>query len=74
MLCRTGSARHSSAVTASNAPVPNEEAREDANTENISFHMYEYKTSLQKDGKEWRQLESSTAFIIGPPLDAGGTT
>ena len=57
MLCRTGSARHSSAVTASNAPVPKEEAREDADTENISFHIYEYKMSLRKDGKDWRRLE-----------------
>jgi hypothetical protein len=64
-------------------PVPKEEAREDADAENISFHVYEYKMSLRKDGKEQRRLElvqsiaklvSSTAFIIGPPSDVGGTT
>ena len=38
-------------------PVPKEEAREDADAENISFHVYEYKTSLRKDGKERRRLE-----------------
>jgi len=38
-------------------PVPKEEAREDAIAENISFHVYEYKTSLRKGGKERRRLE-----------------
>ncbi len=38
-------------------PVPKEEAREDAATEDIFFHVYEYKMSLRKDGKEQRQLE-----------------
>ena len=38
-------------------PIPKEEAREDADAENISFHVYEYKTSLRKDGKERRRLE-----------------
>jgi hypothetical protein len=33
-------------------PVPAEEAREDASAELISFHVYEYKVSLRKDGKE----------------------
>jgi hypothetical protein len=64
-------------------PIPKEEAREDAGAENISFHVHEYKTSLRKDGKERRWLElvqkhckigEFTAFIIGPPSDAGGTT
>jgi hypothetical protein len=38
-------------------PVPNEEAREDGATEDISFHVYKYKINLCKDGKERRQLE-----------------
>ncbi len=38
-------------------PVPKEEAREDVAVEDISFHIYEYKVSLCKDGKERRQLE-----------------
>ena len=38
-------------------PVPDEEAREDAGAADISFHVYEYKVSLQKDGKERRRLE-----------------
>jgi hypothetical protein len=38
-------------------PVPKEEAWEDANTDYISFHVYEYKTLLRKDGKEQRRLE-----------------
>jgi hypothetical protein len=38
-------------------PVPKEEAREDAAAEEISFHVYEYKVSLRKDGKERRRLE-----------------
>jgi hypothetical protein len=38
-------------------PVPKEEAQEDRAEEDISFHMYEYKVSLRKDGKEHRQLE-----------------
>jgi hypothetical protein len=37
--------------------VPKEEAREDGAVEDISFHVYEYKVSLHKDGKEHRQLE-----------------
>ncbi len=37
--------------------VPKEEAREDGAAEDISFHVYEYKVSLHKDGKERRQLE-----------------
>ncbi len=37
--------------------MPDEEAREDAGAEGISFHVYEYKVSLQKDGKERRRLE-----------------
>ncbi len=37
--------------------MPAEEAREDAGAENISFHVYEYKVSLRKDGKEQRRLE-----------------
>jgi hypothetical protein len=38
-------------------PVPNEEAQEDRATEDISFHVYEYKVSLRNDGTERRQLE-----------------
>ncbi len=38
-------------------PVPKEEAQEDGAAEDISFHVYEYKVSLRKDGKEHRQLE-----------------
>ena len=37
--------------------VPKEEAWEDAAMEDISFHVYEYKVSLHKDGKERRRLE-----------------
>ncbi len=37
--------------------VPNEEAQEDGAMEDISFHVYKYKVSLRKDGKECRQLE-----------------
>jgi hypothetical protein len=38
-------------------PVPKEEAQEDRATEDISFHIYEYKVSLRKDDKEQRRLE-----------------
>jgi hypothetical protein len=38
-------------------PVPKEEAREDAGAEEISFHIYEYVTSLRKDGKPRKRLE-----------------
>ena len=38
-------------------PVPKEEAQEDGAAEDISFHVYEYKVSLRKDGKECRRLE-----------------
>ena len=38
-------------------PVPAEEAREDEGAEMISFHVYEYFTSLCADGKERRQME-----------------
>ena len=38
-------------------PVPAEEAREDAGAEDILFHVYEYKVSQQKDGKERRRLK-----------------
>ncbi len=38
-------------------PIPNEEAREDRAAEDISFHVYKYKVSLRKDGKERRRLE-----------------
>ncbi len=38
-------------------PVPKEEAREDGAAEDISFHVYKYKVSLRKDGKEHRRLE-----------------
>ena len=38
-------------------PVLKEEAREDAAAEDISFHVYKYKVSLHKDGKEWRRLK-----------------
>ena len=38
-------------------PVPKEEAREDTAVEEISFHVYEYKVSMRKDGKERRRLE-----------------
>jgi hypothetical protein len=63
-------------------PVPKEEAREDRAAEDISFHVYEYKVSLRKDGKEcrWmelcrsaRRLASSIACTIGLPLAVGGT-
>jgi hypothetical protein len=37
--------------------VPAEEAREDAGVEVILFHVYEYKVSQRKDGKERRRLE-----------------
>jgi hypothetical protein len=37
--------------------VPKEEAQEVRAAEDISFHVYEYKFSLRKDGKEHRQLE-----------------
>jgi hypothetical protein len=61
-------------------PIPKEEAQEDGVTEDISFHVYEYKVSLRKDGKERRQLELvqkctkiSIACTIGLPLAMGGT-
>ena len=38
-------------------PIPKEEAREDAAAEDISFHVYKYKVSMRKDGKERRWLE-----------------
>ncbi len=38
-------------------PDPKEEAQEDGAAEDISFHVYKYKVSLRKDGKEHRQLE-----------------
>jgi hypothetical protein len=38
-------------------PVPKEEAQEDGAVEDISFHVYNYKASLRKDGKERRRLE-----------------
>jgi hypothetical protein len=38
-------------------PVPKEEAWEDAAAEEISFHVYEYKVSVRKDGKERRRLK-----------------
>ena len=38
--------------------VPAEEAREDVGAKDISFHVYEYKVSLRKDGMEQRQLKS----------------
>jgi hypothetical protein len=38
-------------------PVSKEEAREDEAAEDISFHVYKYKVSLRKDGKEPRRLE-----------------
>ena len=41
-------------------PVPKEEAREDAAMEEILFHVYEYKVSVRKDGKERRQLKLRT--------------
>ena len=37
--------------------MPKEESHEDASAEYISFHIYEYKVTLQKDGKERRRLE-----------------
>ena len=63
-------------------PVPKEKAREDADAENISFHVYEYKTSFRKDGKERRRLELVQKNCkIGKfhrlhywPSDVGGTT
>jgi hypothetical protein len=38
-------------------PVPKEEPQEDGAAEDISFHVYDYKVSLRKDGKEHRWLE-----------------
>jgi hypothetical protein len=38
-------------------PVPAEEARENTNTEDILFHVYEYKVLIQVYGKEKRQLK-----------------
>ncbi len=38
-------------------PVPKVEAQENGAAEDISFHVYEYKVSPRKDGKEGRQLE-----------------
>ncbi len=38
-------------------PVPKEEAQENAAGEEILFHVYEYKVSVRKDGKEQRRLE-----------------
>jgi hypothetical protein len=38
-------------------PVPKEGTQEDRAAENISFHVYEYKVTLHKDGKEHKQLE-----------------
>jgi hypothetical protein len=43
--------------TCTEYPVPKEEAQEDAATEDISFHVYEYKVPLRKDSKEKRRLE-----------------
>ncbi len=38
-------------------PVPKEEAQEDTAAEDISFHTYEYKVSLRKDGNKHRRLK-----------------
>jgi len=38
-------------------PVPKKEAREGAAAEEILFHVYKYKVSVRKDGKERRWLE-----------------
>jgi hypothetical protein len=38
-------------------PVLVEEACEDMSAEHISFHVYEYKVSIQADGKKRRRLE-----------------
>ncbi len=38
-------------------PVPAEEAREDVGAKLISFHVYKYKVSLRKGGKERRRLK-----------------
>jgi hypothetical protein len=59
MQYRTGSVRRSSAVPGAckAPPVPEEEAREDAGAEEISFHVYEYKVSKWLDRKERRRLE-----------------
>ncbi len=38
-------------------PIPKEEAQEERAAEDISFHVYKYKVSLCKDGKECRWLE-----------------
>jgi hypothetical protein len=43
--------------TCTEYPVPKEESREDASAEYILFHIYEFKVSLRKDGKERRRLE-----------------
>jgi len=43
--------------TCTEYPVPKEESREYASAEYISFHVYEYKVSLRKDGKERKRLE-----------------
>jgi hypothetical protein len=38
-------------------PVREEEAQEEGAAEYISFHVYKYKVTLSKDGKELRWLE-----------------
>ncbi len=57
-------------------PIPKEEAREDATTEDISSHVYKYKVSMRKDGKERRWLEPvqkasqevTTRLMTAPPV------
>jgi hypothetical protein len=61
-------------------PVPKEEAREGASAEEILFHIYEYKVSVCKNGKEHRRLElvqkhtkigESHRLYYGPALGRG---
>ncbi len=57
MLCRTGSVRHSSAATARSTLFQMRRDERTGATEDISFHVYKYKVSLRKDGKECKRLE-----------------
>ena len=57
--------------------MPAEEAHEDAGAKDILFHVYEYKISQQKDGKELELVQKRTTIgefhqlFYGPALRRG---
>jgi len=83
MQCRTGSARHSSAATASNTLF---QRRRQGNMPTLRIYPFTSMRTRRHCGRMARsggglslyksiaKLASSTAFIMGPPSDAGGTT